>query len=73
MISARAVENLRISALLLSSEHAHLPEVSSAARSQRALNFEFFKSLEIVGFFNNLRRVKTLLLKLRIQLNRGLL
>jgi len=50
-----AVENLRISALLLSSEHAHLPEVSSAARSQRALNFEFFKSLEIVGFFNNLK------------------
>jgi hypothetical protein len=41
--------------LLLSSEHAHLLEVSSTARSQRALNFEFFKSLEIVGFFNNLK------------------
>jgi len=41
--------------LLLSSEHAHLLEVSSTARSQRALNFEFLKSLEIEGFLNNLK------------------
>ncbi len=58
-LGLQTVEKLRIPALLPSSENAHLPEVSSATHSRRALNSEVFKSqsnygLPIHGFNNRI-------------------